>query len=156
MRIEKGTVEFTNMVMIEDKATGKVLVQERRKSWTGLSVPGGHVEPFESIVDSAIREAKEETGLDLKNPRYRGVVTFVSDKYESEQMHLFTCDDFEGDLIRCDEGELLFVNKQKLFTLPAWEGDKIFLELILKDCPFFSLKLVYEGEKLTEHKLIFV
>ena len=67
MRIEKGTVEFTNMVMVEDRASGKVLVQERRKSWTGLSFPGGHVEQGESIVDSAIREVKEETGLDVKN-----------------------------------------------------------------------------------------
>ena len=65
MRTEKGTVEFTNMVMVEDKETGKVLVQERTKSWTGISFPGGHVEQFESITDSARREVKEETGLDV-------------------------------------------------------------------------------------------
>ena len=117
---------------------------------------GGKFLEDESPFDCVLREAKEETGLTLKNPLYRGIVTFVSDRYESEQMHLFTCNDFEGTLSDCDEGELLFLEKEKLFTLPAWEGDKIFLELILKDSPFFSLKLVYEGEKLVEHKLIFI
>ncbi|MBQ1230930.1 MAG: 8-oxo-dGTP diphosphatase [Clostridia bacterium] len=123
------------------------------EKWLGV---GGKFLEDESPFDCVLREAKEETGLTLKNPLYRGIVTFVSDRYESEQMHLFTCDDFEGTLSDCDEGELLFLEKEKLFTLPAWEGDKIFLELILKDSPFFSLKLVYEGEKLVEHKLIFI
>ena len=77
MRTEKGTVEFTNMVMVEDKETGMVLVQERLKSWTGLSFPGGHVEQFESIVDSAIREVKEETGLDVTiDSNFRVVNTY--------------------------------------------------------------------------------
>ncbi|MEE1279037.1 MAG: 8-oxo-dGTP diphosphatase [Acutalibacteraceae bacterium] len=123
------------------------------EKWLGV---GGKFLEDESPFDCVLREAKEETGLTLKNPLYRGIVTFVSDRYESEQMHLFTCNDFEGTLSDCDEGELLFLEKEKLFTLPAWEGDKIFLELILKDSPFFSLKLVYEDEKLVEHKLIFI
>ena len=80
----------------------------------------------------------------------------MADEWESEQMHLFTCERFEGELINCDEGELLFVPREKLLTFPAWEGDKIFLKLIMTDCPFFSLKLVYEGERLREHKLVFV
>lgn len=123
------------------------------EKWLGV---GGKFLEDESPFDCVLRETKEETGLTLKNPLYRGIVTFVSDRYESEQMHLFTCNDFEGTLSDCDEGELLFLEKEKLFTLPAWEGDKIFLELILKDSPFFSLKLVYEDEKLVEHKLIFI
>lgn len=123
------------------------------EKWLGV---GGKFLEDESPFDCVLRETKEETGLTLKNPLYRGIVTFVSDRYENEQMHLFTCNDFEGTLSDCDEGELLFLEKEKLFTLPAWEGDKIFLELILKDSPFFSLKLVYEGEKLVEHKLIFI
>ncbi len=121
--------------------------------WLGV---GGKFLENESPFECVVREAKEETGLSLISPAYRGIVTFVSDKYESEQMHLFTCDKFEGSLAECDEGELLFVSWEKLLSLPAWEGDKIFLELIKKDCPFFSLKLVYEDEKLIDHKLIFV
>jgi 8-oxo-dGTP diphosphatase len=66
---QKDKIELTNMVMIEDKTTGKVLVQERIKSWCGLTFPGGHVEEGESFVDSAVREVKEETGLDVKNLR---------------------------------------------------------------------------------------
>ena len=150
MRTEKGTVEFTNMIMIEDKATGKVLVQERRKSWTGLSFPGGHVEPFESIVDSAIREAKEETGLTLTSWKCRGVVTFLNDCCEGEYMFLFTADGFEGELKECDEGDLQWVSREFLNDLPKWEGDQIFLDLLWQNAPFFLLTLRYSGDKLVE------
>lgn len=121
--------------------------------WLGV---GGKFLEDESPYDCVIREAKEETGLDLINPRYRGIVTFVSDKWETEQMHLFTCENFKGELISCDEGELLFIEWEKMLSLPAWEGDKIFLDLIKTDCPFFSLKLCYEGERLVSHKLTFI
>ena len=73
------------------------------EKWLGV---GGKFLEDESPFDCVLREAKEETGLTLKNPLYRGIVTFVSDRYESEQMHLFTCNDFEGTLSDCDEGEL--------------------------------------------------
>ena len=92
----------------------------------------------------------EETGLTLTSYKYRGIVTFVSDKWETEYMHLFTADGFEGELIECDEGELDWIAKDKLLELTLWEGDKIFLRLIDTPCPFFSLKLVYRGEELTE------
>lgn len=116
MRIEKGTVEFTNMVMVEDKNTGKVLVQERQKSWTGLSFPGGHVEPFESIVDSAIREVKEETGLEIKNLRQCGVIHWVhktrGDRYI---VFLFKTSDFSGELIsETDEGKVFWIGIDEL------------------------------------------
>ncbi len=139
-----------NNVLLLHKNIKKDLNFEK---WLGV---GGKFLEDESPFECVLREAHEETGLTLKAPLYRGIVTFVSDRYESEQMHLFTCDEFEGTLTTCDEGELLFVPKEKLFTLPAWEGDKIFLELILKDCPFFSLKLVYEGDTLVSHELIFI
>ena len=84
---------------------------------------------------------------------YRGIVTFVSDKWESEYMHLFTADGFEGTLKDCDEGELAWIKKKDLLALPAWEGDKIFLRLLDENVPFFSLKLRYEGETLAEAKL---
>ena len=123
------------------------------EKWLGV---GGKFLEDESPFECVLREAYEETGLTLKNPAYRGIVTFVSDKWENEQMHLFTCDEYEGDIRECDEGELLFVPWDKMLTFPTWEGDKIFLDLLKTDCPFFSLKLVYEGETLKDHKLIFI
>ena len=115
--------------------------------WIGI---GGKFEDKESPEECVIRETMEETGLTLTSYKYRGIVTFVSDKWETEYMHLFTADGFEGELIECDEGELDWIAKDKLLELTLWEGDKIFLRLIDTPCPFFSLKLVYRGEELTE------
>ena len=114
---------------------------------------GGHFEDKESPFDCVIREAREETGLTLLKPLYRGIVTFVSSEYETEQMHLFTCKEFEGEISRCDEGELVWADKRELHTLPMWEGDYVFLELLEKKQEFFSLKLEYSGEKLVNSKL---
>ncbi|MBQ7907664.1 MAG: 8-oxo-dGTP diphosphatase [Clostridia bacterium] len=114
---------------------------------------GGHLEEKESPLDCVIREAMEETGLCLNNPDYCGIVTFVSDKYETEQMHLFTCTDFSGTLTECNEGELLWVEKSKLKSLPMWQGDIIFLNLLQENAPFFSLKLCYEGDSLVSAHL---
>lgn len=95
-----------------------------------------------------LREVQEETGLTLTAWRYRGIVTFVSDEWGSEYMHLFTADGYTGELKSCDEGELEWVEKRRLLSLPIWEGDKIFLRLLDSEQPFFSLKLRYEGERL--------
>ena len=71
-------------------------------------------------------------------------------------MHLFHTNDFSGELIKdCEEGKLEWVDKNDILSLPLWEGDKIFLDLLNKDVPFFSLKLVYEGSKLISHILEF-
>ena len=115
--------------------------------WIGI---GGKFEDKESPEDCVLREALEETGLTLHKPRYRGVVTFVSDQYETEWMHLFTADQFSGEIKECDEGVLEWVEKEKLLSLPLWEGDKIFLRLLDQNVPFFSLKLTYEGDNLRE------
>ena len=95
-----------------------------------------------------LREALEETGLTISRWQYRGIVTFVSDEFGTEYMHLFTADEFHGRLKDCDEGELAWIKKADLLSLPLWEGDKLFLKLLDTDVPFFSLKLKYEGEKL--------
>ena len=116
--------------------------------WIGV---GGKFEDGESPEDCVLREAREETGLTLTRYRYRGLVTFVSDRWPTEYMHLFTADGWTGELRECDEGVLEWVPRDRLLQLPHWEGDPIFLELIAReDVPFFSLKLRYEGETLAE------
>lgn len=113
--------------------------------WIGV---GGKFEDKESPEECLLREAKEETGLTLTRYRYRGLVTFVSDQWPTEYMHLFTADAFEGEMIACDEGELEWVDLDRIPQLPLWEGDQIFLALLAAESPFFSLKLSYQGDTL--------
>ena len=113
--------------------------------WIGI---GGKFEDKESPEDCLLREALEETGLTLTDYRYRGMVTFVSDRWATEYMHLFTDDGVTGTLKDCDEGGLEWVPKEQLLKIPHWEGDEIFLDLIWRDAPFFSLKVCYEGDRL--------
>lgn len=113
--------------------------------WIGI---GGKFEDKESPEDCLLREALEETGLTLTGYRCRGVVTFVSDRWATEYMHLFTADGFTGTLKDCDEGVLEWIPKDQLLKIPHWEGDEIFLNLIWQDAPFFSLKVCYEGDRL--------
>ena len=114
--------------------------------WIGV---GGHCEEGESPDECVIRETMEETGLRLTSVRARGLVTFCSDKWEMEYMHLFTADRFEGELLaECNEGELAWISKDRLFTLSLWEGDKIFLKLLSEEIPYFHLKLEYCGDTL--------
>ena len=129
----------------------KKKLDENKDKWIGI---GGKFESGESPFDCIRREILEETGLIADKLNYRGLVTFVSNEYGTEYMHLFTTDSFHGNLIEnCDEGNLEWIDKNDIVNLPLWEGDKIFLDLINKDVPFFSLKLVYEGEKLVSHTL---
>ena len=119
--------------------------------WIGV---GGKCEADESPDECMIREVKEETGLDILEWRYRGIVTFISDVWPCEYMHLFTASRWCGEEIACDEGELAWIEKQRLFDLTLWEGDKIFLRLLMNpEQPFFSLKLVYQGDDLVGAKL---
>lgn len=115
--------------------------------WVGI---GGKFEENESPEDCLLREAREETGLTITSWQYRGIVTFVSDEYEGEHMHLFTADGFSGELKECDEGVLEWISREDVAKLPTWEGDAIFLDLIAQNVPFFSLKLVYHGNTLVE------
>ncbi len=144
-----------NTTLCYIEKNGKYLLLHRIKKendvnkdkWVGI---GGKFEDKESPEDCVIREAMEETGLTLKKPVYRGIVTFISDRFETEWMHLFTCTDFEGKIKECDEGVLEWVDKKALYEMPIWEGDKIFLDLLEQDVPFFSLKLSYVGDTLTD------
>ncbi|MBQ5749307.1 MAG: 8-oxo-dGTP diphosphatase [Oscillospiraceae bacterium] len=118
-----------------------------RDKWIGI---GGKFEDKESPEDCALREVREETGLTLTDYRYCGIITFVSDRWPTEYMHLFHATGFTGNLRDCDEGTLEWISREHLHSLPQWEGDRIFLRLMEQNVPFFSLKLVYCGEKLEQ------
>ncbi len=118
---------------------------ENRDKWIGV---GGKFERGESPEDCLLREVREETGLTLLRWRFRGLVTFVSDEWGCEYMHLFTADRWSGSETDCPEGELRWIPKARLTDLTLWEGDRIFLRLLESGEPFFSLKLVYRGETL--------
>lgn len=156
--MDQNIYRAVNTTLIYIERGGSYLMLHRTKKendcnhdkWIGI---GGKFERGESPEECMLREAKEETGLTLTSYRYRGIVTFVSDRWEPEYMHLFTADDFTGTLRTCDEGELAWIRKSDLLALPAWEGDRIFLRLLDEDVPFFSLKLRYDGETLAEARL---
>ena len=118
---------------------------ENQDKWVG---PGGKFEPGESPEECALREVREETGLTMTKYEYRGIVTFVSDVWGTEYMHLFWSDSFTGTITQCDEGVLEWIGKEDLLSKPIWAGDKIFLRLLEERIPFFSLKLTYTGERL--------
>ena len=119
--------------------------------WIGV---GGHFEENESPEECLLREVKEETGYTLTSWKFHGIVTFISGTGITEYMWVYSADGFTGEPIPCDEGELAWVEKDRLEELELWEGDKIFLKLMAEDAPVFSLKLVYDAEgTLTEQKL---
>ena len=118
-----------------------------KDKWIGI---GGKFEGEESPDECLLREAKEETGLTLTSWQCRGVVTFLSEGDEGEYMYLFTADGFEGEIQTCDEGDLQWVNRGFLDSLPKWEGDQIFLDLLWQNAPFFLLTLRYREGKLLE------
>ncbi len=144
-----------NTTLVHLERDGKYLMLHRVKKendenhdkWVGI---GGKFEAGESPEDCALREVREETGLTMRSWSYRGIVTFVSDEWGTEYMHLFHSSDFTGSIKSCDEGVLEWIGKDALLSLPIWEGDRIFLRLLDTDRPFFSLKLRYRGEHLAE------
>ena len=119
--------------------------------WIGV---GGKFEDGESPDECLLREVREETGLTLLSWRCRGVVTFLSDRWEGEYMYLFTADGFCGELAAdCPEGTLEWVEKSRVRDLPTWAGDAIFLRLLEENRPFFLLTLEYRGETLVRAAL---
>ena len=118
--------------------------------WVGV---GGKFEPDETPEECMLREVREETGLTLTKYQFRAILTFLSDEWETENIHLYTASEFTGTLLECDEGNLEWIPKSEIDKLKLWEGDKIFFKLLRETEDFFSLKLRYEGEKLVETKL---
>ena len=146
-----AVMQNTTLCYIEENSSYLMLHRVKKVNdinkdkWIGI---GGHCEEGESPEDCVLREAYEETGLTLDKLRYCGIVTFVSDGCEREYMHLFHATSFSGRLKDCDEGTLEWVPISALNTLEHWKGDEIFLDLIQRKAPFFSLKLVYKGGTL--------
>ena len=144
-------MNFTTLCYIEKENKYLMLHRTSKKKdgnkdkWIGV---GGHFEKGESPEDCLLREVKEETGLELTSYQFRGIVTFRSDEWPDEYMCLYTADRYTGNIGNCDEGELVWVEKEKIMDLNIWEGDKIFLKLLMENQPFFSLKLEYKGDKL--------
>lgn len=120
-----------------------------KDKWIGI---GGKIEKNETPLACIVREAYEETGLKLLKPVLRGIVYFNSDIYPSEKMFLFTCTDFEGELKDCNEGVLEWVEKDRVSSLPLWEGDKIFFEALNNGEQDFEITLNYNGDTLASHK----
>lgn len=141
----------TTLCYIEQDGCYLMLHRVKKKNdinhdkWIGV---GGKFEDKESPEECVCREALEETGLTLLEPEYRGLVTFVSDCYETEYMHLFRASRFTGEIIECNEGVLEWVPIEQVKNLPSWEGDRIFLDLLDEGGAFFSLKLSYVGDRL--------
>lgn len=137
---------------------GKYLMLHRTKKkndinkdkWLGI---GGKFEDGESPEECIIREVKEETGLTLNSYKLRCIVTYVSTNWETEYMYVFTSNDFAGELIECNEGDLQWIPKDRITQLNTWEGDKIFVEKLQKDDKFFTVKFEYDGEKLMKYDL---
>ena len=134
---------------------GKYLMLHRTKKEKDINKDkyigiGGHIEHGETPNECIIREAREETGLRLINPRLRGLLTFVIDDMD-EYTFLYTCTDFEGTIKECDEGDLEWIPKEKIKDLPLWEGDKIFFKMLEEKEDFFTLKLIYVNDKLVDY-----
>ena len=140
----------TSLIYLENEK-GEYLMLHRVKKkndinhdkWIGV---GGSFEEGESPEECAIRETWEETGLTRTDYRFRGIVTFDCEGQETSLMHLFTAAAWTGELIECNEGDLEWVPKEKVYDLPIWEGDKIFFRLLEENRPFFSLKLSYNAK----------
>ena len=148
---------LTTLCYIENDEQYLMLHRTKKKNdlnegkWIGV---GGKFERDESPEECLLREVREETGYTLTSWRYRGIVTFISGRAESEYMHLFTADGFSGEQTECNEGELKWISKADVPELNVWPGDRIFLKLLLEREDFFSLKLVYDaGDRLLEAKL---
>lgn len=143
---------YTTLAYIEKGDSYLLLHRVKKKrdlnegKWIGV---GGHLEGDESPVAAMKREIKEETGLEVKAYHYLGRLDFLNDAYPAERMYLYKVTSFEGELIDCDEGELAWVKKDEMLSLPMWEGDRAFLPLLEKEEEHpMRMNLIYRGGKL--------
>lgn len=128
-------IELTNMIMIQNPVTKEVLVQRRVKYWCGITFPGGHVEDGESFYDSAVREAKEETGLDVRNLKYCGCVHWHNTESNDKYIVLFyKTDEYSGNLLKyTDEGEVFFTTIDRIKEMDLSPNFDKYLEVFLSN-----------------------
>jgi 8-oxo-dGTP diphosphatase len=120
--------------------------------WNGL---GGKIEGGESPEECAIREVKEESGFDIVNPQLKGIMTFPKfDGVDDWYVYIFTAAEISGDQIESPEGNLSWIDDEKVIDLPMWEGDYIFLDWVDQG-RFFSAKFVYKNKMLQDHTVVF-
>lgn len=114
--------------------------------WIGV---GGKIEEGETPEACMLREVKEETGISLTDFEYKGIINFRSDKWEDEEMHLFTAKvPKDTEASECSEGTLKWIPEDGILKLSLWEGDKLFLREILEGRKEINMTLIYRGEKL--------
>lgn len=149
-------MKLTTLCYIENNNRYLMLHRTKKENdanegkWIGV---GGKFEQNETPEECLLREVREETGLILNKYKLRGFITFVSDRWETEYMFLYTATEYKGNLSECDEGELVWVDKKDVLNLNLWEGDRIFLKLLTENAEMFSLKLCYEGDVLVDYRL---
>lgn len=141
MRTENA--ELTVLCLIHKD--GAYLLQDRRREdWKGYTLPGGHIEKGESVVDAVIREMKEETGLTVRHPRLCGVKQFPIEggRYV---VFLFETDQFEGELTGSEEGEMHWVRPEELATVPLVDDFEALLR-VMTDPELTEFQYVIDGE----------
>lgn len=142
------------------KQNGKTLMLHRVKKigdyhkgkYNGI---GGKFEEGESPENCAIREIFEETGLRAKSLKLRGMITFpMFDMVDDWYTFIYTVDEFEGHITECNEGNLYWIDDDKILDLNLWEGDKVFLKWLDSD-KIFSAKFIYENGEFKDYTVNF-
>lgn len=157
----------TTLCYIENNGCWLMLYRNKKPDdpnegkWLGI---GGRIEEGEAPAECNLREVLEETGLRLRSAHYHGVIHFRADTYEDEDMYLYSSSDFVPaddeaalrysgtgiyDPPECNEGELEWIAKEDILSLPMWEGDRAFVSRLLAGEKEISMTLQYEGEKCT-------
>ena len=150
-------MKLTTLCYVENKGCWLMLHRIKKKQdenegkWIGI---GGHMEEHETPEECIRREAMEEAGLELKNLKLRGILTFILPKWGNELTFLFTADTENTELPESEEGVLQWVPVEKVEQLNLWEGDRLFLPLLRSRKEVFSLKLVYDEEDRLEQSFL--